>query len=46
VPPTNLAPPAGMGSSQQVAPNKTAKEQAENRRAVVTLLQNKGVSDK
>jgi len=46
VPPTNLAPPAGMGSSQQVAPNTTAKEQAENRRAVVTLLQNKGVSDK
>ena len=46
VPPTNLAPPAGMGASQQVAPNKTEKEQAENRRAVVTLLQNKGVSDK
>jgi outer membrane protein OmpA-like peptidoglycan-associated protein len=46
VPPTNLAPPAGMGSSQQVAPNKTAKEQAENRRAVVTLLQNNGVSVK
>jgi len=46
VPPTNLAPPAGMGASQQVAPNKTEKEQAENRRAVVTLLQNKGVSGK
>lgn len=44
VPPTNLAPPAGMGVSQQVASNKTEKGQAENRRAVITLLQNKGIA--
>lgn len=46
VPPTNIAPPAGMGITNQVAPNKTQKGQAENRRAVITLLQNKGVSGK
>jgi outer membrane protein OmpA-like peptidoglycan-associated protein len=44
VPPTNLVPPAGMGISQQVASNKTEKGQAENRRAVITLLQNKGIA--
>jgi OOP family OmpA-OmpF porin len=44
VPPTNIAPPAGMGISQQVASNKTEKGQAENRRAVITLLQNKGIA--
>jgi outer membrane protein OmpA-like peptidoglycan-associated protein len=36
--------PAAMGVSQQVAPNTTAQGQAENRRAVVTLLQNKGIA--
>jgi len=46
VPPTSIAPPAGMGITSQVAPNKTAKGQAENRRAVVTLLQNKGITGK
>jgi outer membrane protein OmpA-like peptidoglycan-associated protein len=46
IPPTNIAPPAGMGVSSQVAPNKTVNGQAENRRAVVTLLQNKGISGK
>jgi outer membrane protein OmpA-like peptidoglycan-associated protein len=46
VPPTNLVPPAGMGTTDQVAPNKTEKEQAQNRRAVITLLQNKGVAGK
>ena len=46
IPPTNIAPPAGMGVSSQVAPNKTLNGQAENRRAVVTLLQNKGISGK
>lgn len=44
VPPTNIVPPAGMGISQQVASNKTEKGQAENRRVVVTLLQNKGIA--
>jgi len=46
VPPTNLVAPAGMGTSEQVASNKTAKGQAENRRVVITLLQNKGISEK
>jgi OmpA-OmpF porin, OOP family len=46
VPPTNIVPPAGMGTTNQVAPNKTAKGQAENRRAVITLLQNKGIAGK
>jgi outer membrane protein OmpA-like peptidoglycan-associated protein len=46
IPPTCIAPPAGMGVTSQVAPNKTQKGQAENRRAVVTVLQNKGISGK
>jgi OOP family OmpA-OmpF porin len=46
VPPTSIAPPAGMGITSQVAPNKTRKGQAENRRAVITVLQNKGISGK
>jgi OmpA-OmpF porin, OOP family len=44
VPPANVMVPAAMGVSQQVAPNTTAKGQAENRRAVVTLMQNKGIA--
>jgi outer membrane protein OmpA-like peptidoglycan-associated protein len=44
VPPTNLAVPAAMGTSLQVAPNASEKGQAENRRAVVTLMQNKGIA--
>jgi outer membrane protein OmpA-like peptidoglycan-associated protein len=43
VPPTNVFVPAGMGVTEQVATNKTRQGQAENRRAVVTLLQNKGL---
>jgi outer membrane protein OmpA-like peptidoglycan-associated protein len=46
IPPTSIAPPAGMGITSQVAPNKTLKGQAENRRAVITVLQNKGISGK
>ena len=46
VPPTNLVPAAGMGVIEQVAPNKTEKGQAQNRRAVVTLLQNNGIAGK
>ncbi len=42
--PTNMLTPAAMGVSAQVAPNKTAKGQAENRRVVVTVLQNKGIT--
>ncbi len=43
IPPTNLVVPAAMGISEQVAENKTAKGQAENRRVVVTILQSKGL---
>jgi len=46
IPPTNMVVPAQMGTSEQVASNKTAKGQAENRRTVVTLLQNKGISER
>jgi len=44
VPLMNVLVPAAMGASEQVAPNTTAKGQAENRRAVVTLLRNKSVA--
>ena len=44
IPPTNIVVPAAMGVTDQVGSNKTAKGQAENRRTVVTLLQNKGLS--
>ncbi len=43
---TNIVVPAAMGTSEQVASNKTKKGQVENRRAVVTLLQNKGIADR
>ena len=46
IPPTKMLVPATMGVSEQVAPNRTTKGQAENRRTVVTLLQNKGISEK
>lgn len=44
--PTDMAVPAAMGTTGQVASNQTAEGQAQNRRAVVTLLQNKGVVGK
>jgi outer membrane protein OmpA-like peptidoglycan-associated protein len=44
--PTDMAVPGAMGTTGQVAPNHTAEGQAQNRRAVVTLLQNKGVVGK
>ena len=43
IPPTRMVVPAAMGESQQLAPSMTIKGQAENRRTVVTLLQNKGI---
>ena len=43
---TNVVVPATMGTTGQVASNRTAKGQAENRRTVVTLLQNKGLSER
>jgi len=44
VAPTNIFVPAAMGTSQQVAPNKTKKDQAQNRRVVVRLMQNRGIT--
>jgi len=44
VTPTDLAYPAAMGTTGQVASNKTAEGQSQNRRVVVKLLQNKGVA--
>jgi OmpA-OmpF porin, OOP family len=44
IPLTNILAPGAMGTSQQVAPNATTEGQAENRRVVVRILQNKGVS--
>lgn len=44
VPLTNMLAPGAMGTSKQVAPDSTAEGQAENRRVVVKILQNKGVA--
>jgi flagellar motor protein MotB len=33
-----------MGTADQVSPDKTAEGQAENRRVVVMILQNKGIA--
>lgn len=46
VPPTRVVPPAAMGVSYQVASNRTAEGQAANRRAVVTLKQNRGIANR
>ncbi len=44
IPLTNVLAPGAMGTSKQVAPDTTAEGQAENRRVVVRLLQNKGIA--
>ena len=44
IPLTNMLAPGAMGTSQQVDSDKTAEGQAQNRRVVVRILQNKGVS--
>jgi OOP family OmpA-OmpF porin len=44
IPITNILAPAAMGTSRQVASDTTAQGQAENRRVVVSILQNKGIS--
>jgi OOP family OmpA-OmpF porin len=44
IPLTNMLAPGAMGTSRQVAPDATAEGQAENRRVVVRILQNKGVA--
>ena len=44
IPLTSMLAPGAMGESQQVGEDKTAEGQAENRRVVVRVLQNKGVA--
>ncbi len=44
IPLTNILAPGAMGTSKQVAPDNTAEGQAENRRVVVRVLQNKGIA--
>lgn len=46
IPAANMFVPAAMGTTEQVADNKTAKGQAQNRRVVVTILQNTGITEK
>jgi OmpA-OmpF porin, OOP family len=44
VPLTRMLAPGAMGESDQVADNKTQEGQAENRRVVVRVLQNKAIA--
>ncbi|MGB8889998.1 MAG: OmpA family protein [Candidatus Korobacteraceae bacterium] len=44
IPLTNLLAPGAMGTSRQVAPDTTTEGQADNRRVVVRILQNKGIA--
>lgn len=44
IPLTNVLAPGAMGTTNQVASNNTAEGQAENRRVVVRILQNKGIA--
>jgi OOP family OmpA-OmpF porin len=44
VPLTRLLAPGAMGESRQVGNDKTAEGQAQNRRVVVRVLQNKGIA--
>ena len=44
VPLTNMLAPGAMGTADQVGPDKTSEGQAENRRVIVMILQNKGIA--
>ncbi len=44
IPLTNVLAPGAMGTSQQVAPDSSVEGQAENRRVVVRILQDKGIA--
>jgi OmpA-OmpF porin, OOP family len=44
IPLTNMLAPGAMGTSKQVAPDDSVEGQAENRRVVVSILQNKGIA--
>jgi flagellar motor protein MotB len=44
IPLTRTLAPGAMGESQQVGSDKSAENEAENRRVVVRVLQNKGIA--
>ncbi len=44
IPLTNMLAPGAMGTADQVGPDTTKEGQAENRRVVVMVLQNKGIA--
>jgi outer membrane protein OmpA-like peptidoglycan-associated protein len=44
IPLTNMLAPGAMGASRQVGNDKTSEGEAQNRRVVVRILQNKGVA--
>jgi outer membrane protein OmpA-like peptidoglycan-associated protein len=44
IPLTNMLAPAAMGESEQIGKDRTAEGQAQNRRVVVRILQNKAVA--
>ena len=44
IPLTNMLAPGAMGESRQVDTDKTVEGQAQNRRVVVRILQNKGIA--
>jgi outer membrane protein OmpA-like peptidoglycan-associated protein len=44
IPLTNMLAPGAMGTSKQVAPDTSTEGQAENRRVMVKILQNKGIA--
>jgi OmpA-OmpF porin, OOP family len=44
IPLTNVMAPGAMGESEQVGDHKTAEGEAQNRRVLVRVLQNKGVA--
>lgn len=46
VPLTNMLAPGAMGETRQVGSDKSAENEAQNRRVVVRVLQNKGIAGK
>jgi OOP family OmpA-OmpF porin len=44
IPLTNVLAPGAMGTADQVAPDSSVEGQAENRRVVVRILQDKGIA--
>ena len=44
VPMTRILAPAAMGTSNQIATERTRSAQAQNRRVVVTIVVNKGIT--